>query len=162
MILVINSVLISTCSSQPFVTTPTKDTTTTEDITYLTPIPESTLAAYDWQAPIENKLQAVVAGLAKLGTTRLQYASTPKVISVEKISLEEAHRRTDQIGVIENEIRPAAMLVWLVVFEGEYQIIPPDPEHTITPPSPAHGCSFVIMDPNDPSGSEIGTMDCPP
>lgn len=83
------------------------------------------------------------------------------IVSVEKMSLEEAYSNTAQAGVIHDEYKPKDMLVWLVVFEGDYQIIQPDPEHTLTPPPPVHGCSFVILDPENSSGSEIGTMECP-
>jgi hypothetical protein len=161
--------ILTNCSLSPTAALIPEETTTPismagidEDPTYLTPIPESTLAAFDWEVPIENKLQAAIAGLANLGTSRLHYVETPRVVLVDKLKPEEAHQRTAQHGVLNTDSIPEDRRVWLVVFEGDYQIIPPDPVDTFTPRPPIHGCSFVIMDPNDSSWSEIGTMDCPP
>ena len=133
----------------------------TEDTTYLTPIPETTLAAYRPGSPIESKLQAVIAARASLGTTRLRYAETPEVAWAEEMKLEDAHKRVAQPGVSTYEDRPGDTKVWLVVFEGEWLVIPPAPLHTVTPPPPSHGCAYVILDVTDSGHSEIGTMECP-
>ncbi len=132
----------------------------TEDTTYLTPVPETTLAAYRPGSPIESRLQAVIAARASLATTRLRYAETPEVVWAEEMKLEDAHKRAAQPGVSTYEDRPGDTKVWLVVFEGEWQVIPPDPLHTVTPPPPSHGCAYVILDATDSGRNEIGTMDC--
>lgn len=49
--------------------------TTTEDMAYLTPIPQETLLAYRSETPITNKLQAVIAARINLAATRLHYAT---------------------------------------------------------------------------------------
>lgn len=149
------AIMVAACSTPPTIVPDTEETT------FLTPVPESTLAAFDWSAPIESELQAVIAARAGLSTTRMDYEAAPEVLSVEKMTREDAHRRIAKAGAAGNETRPGETPVWLVLFEGDYQILPPDPEHTITPPPPRHGCSFVILDAEGGGGSEVGTLECP-
>jgi len=113
--------------------------TAADDSLYLTPIPEETLAAFRAGTPIESKLQAVIAARVYLGTTRLHYQAPPAVISV-----------------VEHPPN-----VWKVVFEGEWQVIPPDPR-PVTPSPPVHGCVYVTIYTNDNERTEIGTIGCPP
>lgn len=127
-------ILLTSCSNIK------NPTTAAEESLYLTPIPGETLAAYREGAPIENKLQAVTAARAYLETTRLQFSTEPIVIS----ALEE---------------RPH---VWKIVFEGEWLVNPPDPNHTFTPPPSEHGCVYVTIDGSDQVRTEIGTSACPP
>lgn len=111
-----------------------------EETLYLTPIPDETLAAYQEGTPITSKLQAVIAARAYLGITRLRSTTEPKVISVV-----EEHPK-----------------VWKIVFEGEWLVIPPDPDHSFTPPAPEFGCVYVIIDGTDQVRTEIGTISCSP
>jgi hypothetical protein len=133
----------------------------TEDTTYLTPIPQSTIAAYTEDIPIKNKQDAAIAAQALLSSTRLEYEVLPRVTFVENLPLEEAHQkvRQTQPGAYSPEDRPGNTRVWLVLFEGEWRIVPPDPEHIYTPEPLAHGCAFVIIDRKN-DRSEIGTIKC--
>ena len=132
-----------------------------EDTTYLTPIPQNTLDAYLNRPPADEKLQVVVAARLFLGTTRIVFTEPPDVLSIESISLEEARQRVDQPETTLYEDRPGNTTTWLVIFEGDYQIIPPAPENTL-PPEPAHhGCAYVIVDPFTMEGDEGGTFGCP-
>jgi hypothetical protein len=132
-----------------------------EDTSYLTPIPEATLAAYQSESPIENKLQAVIAAQRVLQTTRLDYQEEPVVVSVDEMRLEKAHQSVQQLqpGDYFYEDRPDDTKVWLVMFEGMWRIIPPDPEHTYTPEPFSYGCIYVIIDRDN--RSEMGTIACP-
>jgi hypothetical protein len=140
----------------------TQGITATEDTLCLTPIPEATLSAFRADSSIESKLQAVIAARVYLGTTRLRYTKIPKVVSAEAVTLEDAHQRVTQPGSYRYEDRPGDTSVWLVIFEGEWQVIPPDPLHTVTPPPPSPGCTYVILDTEDSGRTEIGTMECSP
>jgi hypothetical protein len=115
-------------------------TIASEEGLYLTPIPAETLAAYQEGAPITTKLQVVIAARSYLETTRLRSTMEPKVISVV-----EEHPN-----------------IWKIVFEGEWLVNPPDPDHTYTPPPPEHGCIYVTIDATDQVRTEIGTSACPP
>jgi hypothetical protein len=114
--------------------------TPTEDATYLTPIPDETLAEFKEGTPITSKLQAVIAARAYLETTRLHSTTEPKVITV----VEEQSK------------------VWKIIFEGDWLVIPPDPDHTFTPPPPEHGCVYMTIDASDLVVSKLGTIECSP
>jgi hypothetical protein len=129
-----------------------------EDTSYLTPIPESTLSAYRSEMPITNKLEAVIAAQMFMRTTRLEYEETPRVVSVDELTLDEAQRRVrdPESGNYYFEDRPGDTKVWLVVLEGNYRIIPPVPDYT---PEPfGRGCAYVIIDQD--GGGEMTAMAC--
>ena len=111
--------------------------------------------------PIRNKLDAAIAAQALLSSTRLEYEELPRVMYVENLPLEEVHEKVRQMqpGEYFSEDRPGNTRVWLVLFEGEWRVVPPDPEHVYTPEPLAHGCAFVIIDRNY-DHSEIGTIKC--
>jgi hypothetical protein len=133
----------------------------TEDTLYLTPIPQSTIAAYTEDMPIKNKQDAAIAAQAILSSTRLEYEELPRVTFVENLSLEEAHQKVTQSqpGEYSSEDRPGNTRVWLVLLEGDWRIVPPDPEHVYTPEPLTHGCTFVIIDRKN-DRTEIGTINC--
>jgi hypothetical protein len=83
-------------------------------------------------------------------------------VSLEQVKLAEANDRVLAPGVFVNETGRGESLVWLIVFEGDWQVIPPDPEHTVTPPAPTHGCVYVIEDVREPGWTAVGTIECPP
>jgi hypothetical protein len=135
---------------------------TREDMTYLTPVSTQTLEHFRFDSPIKNKMEAVIAARVTLSGTRLRANANPQIVSVEELALAEARRRVARPGVSVNEDRPADTPVWLIVFEGEWQVFPPDPSHTITPPPPSHGCVYVLLDANDPGRGEVGAIECAP
>jgi len=110
----------------------------TEDAYYLTPIPEGTIESFQEGTPVVTKLQAVIAARAYLRSTRLYFQETPRVIFVQ-------------------EDPPGA---WQVVFEGDYQVIGPDPEHTVTPPAPKHGCVLLEFEAKGGQGLRVKTVEC--
>jgi hypothetical protein len=130
-----------------------------EDQIYLTPIPETTLAAYRDEMPITNKLEAVVAAQMFMRTTRIKYEELPRVISVEELELTDAqHRMRDPES--ENyyyEDRPGNTIVWLILLEGDFRIVPPVSDYT---PEPfVRGCAYVLIDKN--GRGEMSTTKCP-
>ena len=138
----------------------------TEDTAYLTPIPRETLQAYQFDTPVRNKMEAVIAARRSLDNTiYMFYTEEPAVLSVEEMRLEDALKRVAQAGVFNtSEERLGDRKVWLVIFEGEWQeIVPPAPGHpVVTPEPPSHECVYVIIDQNDVNSSEGGTMKCSP
>ena len=138
----------------------------TEDTAYLTPIPKETLQAYQFDTPVRSKMDAVIAARLSLDTTRLSYTDEPKVVLAEEMSFEDARRRVAQPGflnVINTEEIPGDTQVWLVLFEGNWQMTGPAPEEPITPEPPTHGCVYIIiLDPNDLMRTQFGTTKCSP
>lgn len=130
------------------------------DTTYLTPIPNATIVAYRAGEPITNRLQAVIHARALIDTTRLHYLEEPKVVSADEVTLEYAKSQRLSAPIYENDDRLGNTKVWLVVFQGVWQVIPPDPEHNITPGPPYEGCVLVIIDKKDIMRTELGTAKC--
>jgi hypothetical protein len=143
-----------------------KQGTATEDTAYLTPIPRETLDAYQWDTPVRNKMDAVIAARLSLDTTRLEYTEEPKVVLAEEMRFDDARRRVAQPGflnVINTEEIPGDANVWLVLFEGDWQMTGPPPEEPVTPEPPSHGCVYIIiLDPNDLMRTQFGTTKCSP
>ncbi|HLO16143.1 MAG TPA: hypothetical protein VK206_15020 [Anaerolineales bacterium] len=135
----------------------------TNDNTYLTPIPESTWSAYRGNMPINSKLDAVIAARAQLATTRLQFTKgEPKPILAEKMTLSESKERVpkDPSEVYSYEDRPENTKVWLIVFEGQWQILPPGSNDLL--PLEA-GCIYVTIDIEHEARTAIfATKDCIP
>ena len=130
------------------------------DTTYLTPIPNATIAAYRAGEPITNRLQAVIYARAMIDTTRLHYLEEPKVVSADEVTLEYAKSQRLSAPSYENDDRLGNTKVWFVVFQGVWQVIPPDPDHNITPEPPFEGCVFVIIDKKDIMRTELGGAKC--
>jgi len=124
--------------------------------------PEATVSTYRDGSPIANQQTAISAAQTNLLRSRLRYTNMPQVVSVEQLKLEDALRRVAQPGVNISEDRPGNTMVWLVIVEGEWQIVPPDPGHTATPAPSTHGCMYVMMNASDGGRAEVGGIACAP
>jgi len=136
-----------------------------EDTTYLTPIPQQTLAAYKLGLLIETKLQAVIAA-REMCCGKAFFIGTPIVRLVEETSLGEAQKRVAVPGSYQSEDRSLDTKVWFVVLQGDLQVDPPpDPgyqTHTPTPTILQGGCTYVIIQAENPSNrSQNGGIACP-
>jgi hypothetical protein len=109
------------------------------DTSYLTPIPEETVWAYEHQGSIEGKMEAVIIAQRELYTTRLDFTGLPRAIYVEEMS----YRGAMQMVGDSAEENLGDKRVWLVVFEGEYQVVPPGEDPT--PGAEDRGCAFAIL-----------------
>jgi len=135
----------------------------TEDNAYLTPIPKETLQAYQFDTPVRNKMDAVIVARLSLDTTRLSYTEEPKVVLAEEMRCQDARKHIVQPGVINTyEDTSGDAKVWLVLFEGDWQITGPPPEHPVTPEPPSHGCVYVIIDVTGGCRGEIVATECSP
>jgi len=153
-------IIVSAAVSLAGCSIPAKEGMATQTVTVATSIPEATLPAYRHGSPIANQQVAMSAARLSLEQSRLRYINTPKVVFVEQLKLEDAHKRVAQPGVIVSEDRPGDTMVWLVIFEGEWQIVPPDPGHTATPAPSTHGCMYVMMNASDGGRAEVGGVAC--
>ncbi len=83
-----------------------------------------------------------------LGASRLEFQAPPQLIRIEKTTHARARRFIDRHDSLSfGKKKGANSPVWLVVFEGEMRIIPPDPLRTFTPGPFTHQCVYVIVDP---------------
>lgn len=131
-----------------------------ESTAYLTPIPDATLQSYKFGAPIESRLEAVIVGRKMLCVLHSCNIGTPKVISADEMSFEDANKRIGRTDA-HYDYWPRDIGVWLVIFEGEWQLIPPDPTHTATLPAPAHGCEFSLFAAKNGESIAGGDVKCP-
>ena len=148
---------LSACSGSQLSSTPTEDTR------YLTPIPQATLDAFiaTLTAPITTKMQAVIAARRELLATRLEFSNPPSVLFVEEMKLVDALQRAGQSDKINSPGKPSNTKVWLVIFIGDVQIIPPDPMHTLTPAPPSTGCATVIINSDTGLSEGVRGTACP-
>jgi hypothetical protein len=116
--------------------------TTTDETLYLTPIPEATIFAYDVDAPVTSRLQAVIAARQSLMSTRLRFSEPPEVFFAGEVTSTEAMQWVEQTGESQGIEIPTDARVWLVVLEGSSEIIPP-----MGTPTGMHsiGCIYVII-----------------
>ncbi len=124
-----------------------------EDDNYLTPIPYETIWAYKEKYPIDSKQEALIVAYRSIFSTRLIFTQgDPKVVSVEKMKL------SDTVKFIGNsDERPGDIVVWLVVFKGTWQIVPPDPGDLLPLET---GCIYVVFDANEPGRNSLSARDC--
>ena len=133
-----------------------------EDITYLTPIPEDTLQAYKGDSSLETKIEtsiieSVIEARLCLKASRLDYAEEPIVILADEMRLDDANRRFIQVldGAEYHDDRPGNTKVWFVVFEGDMRIKPPAAD---TPEPFLHGCVYTLIDKT--GDCRLVTVDC--
>lgn len=119
-----------------------------------TPIPAATLAAYRPGSPVEDANQAFVAAQFSLGTTRLHAVGDILPYDAQVMRYAEAKAFTIPPGATDYTTYPGDARVWLVLFEGEWQIQSPVPEPTSAKFQP--GCVYVILSAQDSSGLGAG------
>jgi hypothetical protein len=131
----------------------------TEDNTYLTPIPDSTRAAYREKRPINNRFDAVLEATQDIYFSRMRFTQgAPTVMFTEEMTLAEAKKLIpkDPGEIYSSEDRPDDTKVWLVVFKGSWQIAPPGggllPLET--------GCIYAILDANTTGHNRIRATSC--
>ena len=129
---------------------------TIEDNTYLTPIPYETISAYIEEYPIDNKLEAVIIAQRYFLTgSRKEFTQGfPKVKSVERMKLSDAMKL-----LRDTDARPKNTEVWLVVFEGQWQILPPMSKDLMPLET---GCIYIVFDTNRPGHGRLSARDCIP
>lgn len=130
-----------------------------EDDTYLTPIPESTWTGYREKRSISNKFDAVLEATQYIYYSRMTFTQgPPRVVFTEEMTLAEAKKLMpkDSSEVYSYEDRPDDTKVWLIIFEGSWQIHPPDGDL-----SPLEsGCIYTIIDANQMGRKQARTANC--
>ncbi len=123
------------------------------------PIPAATLTAFQPGLPIEEPAQAFVAAQVYLGATRLHALGEILPYAAQRMDYAEARARTTQPGVTDTTAPSEDASVWLVLFQGQWQVDPP--VQGSTPATPEPGCVYVILSAKDGSGQGAGGIrDC--
>ncbi|MBL8099876.1 MAG: hypothetical protein JNK81_11885 [Anaerolineales bacterium] len=125
-----------------------------ENNSYLTPIPYETVVAYKEKYPIDSKFEAVIIAQRYYITgSRMEFTQgVPKVTLVEKMNL------SDAIKILgHKDDRPGNTDVWLVAFEGQWQILPPMSNELL----PLEiGCIYIVLDANNSGYGHLSARDC--
>jgi hypothetical protein len=128
-----------------------------QDDSYLTPIPQTTLDAYQYGQPVETRSQAVI--VAQMGGLpfHTNFIDRPVVIFAEKMDYGEALRRIERSRPTTYfDPTPLDTPVWLVVFKAEYTLT--EPLGTISPPY--SGCALALVQAEDGGPMRFGTGPC--
>jgi len=102
----------------------------------------------DWESLSPEQQKIVREAQNFLNTSRLEFQSPPQVIRLEKTTRGHASQRiASDDSVFFDGKNSENATAWLVLFEGEMRIIPPDPTHSFTPGPFSHQCVYVMIDP---------------
>ena len=126
----------------------------TEGKPYLTPIPQATINAFKFGKPITNKLDAVIAANYMTSSPSIVPVGSPVAIFVEELKLRDAYKRVEQTDQYES--RSGGSLVWLVAFEGDWEMTPPGSDSSRT----FNGCIWVILNAGDGNKILSGGVTC--
>ena len=127
------------------------------DHSYLTPVSQADLDAYQPGASVETAFQAVLCARCILRTNRISWLEAPKTIFVDRISYQEA---IDFIKQSEPSIQNVFMAederVWLVMFKGKMTVTPSKCRESV----PATGCVYAILDAREGAEINSGSLAC--
>jgi hypothetical protein len=129
----------------------------TEDKSYLTPLPQAALDAFQPGQLVQTRLQAVIAAQEGILTFHRNWISQPAAIFAEKMDYEAALQFLKQPETSDHyDPTPLNTPVWLVVFEGKWRIIAP--LGTLT--APFSGCAYVVLNADDGMGMRVHDNSC--
>jgi hypothetical protein len=124
------------------------------------PIPEATAGPYRLGSPVETKIEAVSVGSQLLQAPGFKWIGSPRVVLAEQMTYAEANTRMG-LGEAQYDVWPEETSVWLVVFQGQWKLIPVNPA-TPSPPSMSYeGCVMTIFAARDGSLISKGDAVCP-
>ena len=129
-----------------------------EDDSFLDPIPEATLQAFQFGYKIETRLQAVIAARREIEYNGKNYINVPQVVSVEKMNYSRALARLENAISRVGEDQPENLGVWLVVFLCETRPPSATPEQAS---ESSQNCTFVVLNEQDGHAMLMGSSpDC--
>lgn len=146
--------LILTLGSQGCILSPKPS----EDSSFLQPIPEATLQAFEYGQPIQTRLLAVIAARREMQANAIKDPLSSLVVSVEQMKYGTALSRVENNLNQMIQEHPHNMNVWLVVFLTEST----PPTNTPVPSAElSQICTFVILDELDGHALLLGnSSDC--
>ncbi len=132
-----------------------------KDISYLAPTPDATLGSYPPGSPVETRTDAITLA-SKLFEEKggIKWIESPRTILTEEMSYAEAQKWIG-VGDAHYELWSPETQVWLVVFKGQWQLIPLDPTQAAPPSLGYEGCVFSLFTVRDGELISMGDSACP-
>jgi hypothetical protein len=133
----------------------------TKDVSYLTPTPP-TIPTLDQPSDlVATELDAITLG-GKLFEEKggIQWIDAPTTVLAKEMPYAEAVKLLGE-GVAQYDLWPQETQVWLVVFKGQYQLIPLDPNQANPQPLNYEGCVFSLFTADEGEWMAGGDFVCP-
>jgi hypothetical protein len=117
----------------------------TNDVTNFTPTPAAVPTLDQPSDLVVTELDAITLG-RKLFEEKggIQWIEAPTIVLANEMLYTDAVKLLGE-GVAQYEIWPRETKVWLVVFKGQYQLIPLDPNQANPQPLDYEGCVFSLF-----------------
>jgi hypothetical protein len=132
-----------------------------QDTSDLTPTPSATPGSYQPGSPVETRTDAItVASKLSEEPGGVQWIESPQTVFAEEMSYAKAVERLG-VGEGEYDLWPPETRVWLVVFKGQWQLVPLDPSQASPQPLNYEGCAFVLFAARDGKWMAMGDAVCP-
>ena len=125
------------------------------------PTPAATIESYQPGSLVETTTDAITVAITLFEEKGgAQWIEAPQPVFVEEMSYAEA---VEQLGVGEGEYNlwPPETKVWLVVFKGQWELVPLDPTQANPPPVSYEGCGFTLFTARDGEWIAMGDATCP-
>jgi len=115
------------------------------DVTNFTPTPAAVPTLDQPSDLVVTELDAITLG-RKLFEEKggIQWIEAPTIVLANEMLYTDAVKLLGE-GVAQYEIWPRETKVWLVVFKGQYQLIPLDPNQANPQPLDYEGCVFSLF-----------------
>jgi len=115
------------------------------DVTNFTPTPAAVPTLDQPSDLVVTELDAITLG-RKLFEEKggIQWIEAPTIVLANEMLYTDAVKLLGE-GVAQYEIWPRETKVWLVVFKGQYQLIPLDPNQANPQPLNYEGCVFSLF-----------------
>ena len=127
------------------------------DQSYLKPVSQEDLDAYQSGASVETDLQAVICARCILRANRISWLEAPETIFVDRTTYQEAINFINQTeALIDNDSVAKDEQVWLVMFKGKMTVTPSQCSES----APYTGCVYAILDASDGMEKNSGSVAC--
>ena len=133
----------------------------TKDVSYLTPMLDATPAPEQPSDLVATELDAITLGSKLLeGNGSFQWIDTPSTIFAKEMIYTEAVQLIGE-GIAEYELWPGETKVWVVVFKGQWQLTPLDPNQENPQPVNYEGCVYALFTARNGELIATGDAICP-
>jgi hypothetical protein len=133
----------------------------TEDGSSFTPIPDTTPTLDQPSDLVVTELDAITVG-GKLFEEKggIQWIGAPTTVLAKEMLYSEAVKLLGEGGA-QYDLWPRETKIWLVVFKGQWQLIPLDPAQAAPLPETYEGCVLSLFTARDASLISMGDSVCP-